>query len=136
MITIKHSSWNQIQLMRIDSWPQRIFNLISQELHEHTTNALREKNLRKVILVWKTILAIETKDLAFGKWPSNWESPLIVSQVIPREAYCPTNMQGQELDKALNGKFLKKFIHLAGKKAEIKSMVVISQIPSLKSKQV
>ena len=132
MIIIEHSSWNQIQLMKTDSWLWKTFGLINQGLHKLTINTLREKEFKEGDLVWKIVLLIGTKDPTFGKWSPNQEGPLIVSQVIPRRAYRLVQMQGQEQDKALNGKFLKKnIIHLFGKIIETKRLVVIGQLPSL-----
>ena len=59
--------------------------------------------------MWKTILPIRIGDSTFGKWSPNKEGPLIISQLIPRGAYRLINMQGQELDKLINDKFLKKY---------------------------
>ena len=70
---------------------------------------IKKKEFKENNLVWKTILLIETKDPTFGKCSPNQESPLVVSQVILGGAYCLINMQGQELDKALNENFLKKY---------------------------
>ena len=56
-----------------------------------------------------TILLIGIKDSTFGKWSPNWEGQLIVIQVIPEGACRLIDMQGQELDKVINRKFLKKY---------------------------
>ena len=60
-------------------------------------------------LVWKTILPIGVKDPKFGKWSPNWEGPFIVSQVFAGNAYRLVNMQGEELNRSVNGKYLKRY---------------------------
>ena len=55
---------------------------------------LRKKEFNEGNLVWKIILPIGIRDLAFDKWSLNWEGLLIVSQVIPNGAYRLIDTQG------------------------------------------
>jgi hypothetical protein len=60
-------------------------------------------------LVWKTILPVGKHDNRSGKWSPSWEGPYMVSKVVPGNAYFIKTLEGQELPKALNGKYLKKY---------------------------
>jgi len=60
-------------------------------------------------LVWKTVLPLKTKDRKFGKWSPSWEGPFRVVQVVPGNAYMLEYLNGEELPKALNGRFLKRY---------------------------
>ena len=77
------------------------------------TNAYNKHvKLKKFVegdLVWKTILPIRVKDPKFDKWSPNWEDPFIVSQVFAGNAYRLVNMQGEELNRSINGKYLKRY---------------------------
>jgi hypothetical protein len=60
-------------------------------------------------LVWKTILPLKNKDQKFGKWSSSCEGPYKVKHVISGNAYLLQTLQGKDLPKALNGRFLKQY---------------------------
>jgi hypothetical protein len=60
-------------------------------------------------LVWKTILPLRNKDRKFGKWSPSWEGPYKVKHVISGNAYLLQTLQGKDLPKALNGRFLKQY---------------------------
>jgi hypothetical protein len=60
-------------------------------------------------LVWKMILPIGKRDNRFGKWSPSWKGAYMVSKVVPGNAYFIKTLEGQELPKALNGKYLKKY---------------------------
>jgi hypothetical protein len=57
--------------------------------------------------VWKTILPLRNKGQKFGKWSPSWEGPYKVKQVISGNAYLLQTLQGKDLPKALNERFLK-----------------------------
>jgi hypothetical protein len=57
-------------------------------------------------LVWKTILALRSRDRMFGKWSPNWESPYKMTQVIFGNTYMLQTLQGEDLPEALNVRFL------------------------------
>ena len=78
---------------------------MAQTYNKHVS----KKEFKEGDLVWKTILPIRIKDSTFGKLSPNCKGPLIVSQVILKGAYHLIDMQGQELDKAINSKFLKRY---------------------------
>ena len=59
-------------------------------------------------LVWKTVLPLKTKDRRFGKWSPSWEGPFRIVRVVPGNSYMLEDLQGKQLSKALNGRFLKK----------------------------
>jgi hypothetical protein len=54
-------------------------------------------------------LPIGSKDNRFGKWSSNWDRPYRIKKVVPGNAYIYENLQGEEFERANNGKFLKKY---------------------------
>jgi hypothetical protein len=56
-------------------------------------------------LIWKTILPLGTRYNKFGKWSPSWEGPYMVSKVVHGNAYFIKTLEGQELPKALNGKY-------------------------------
>ena len=60
-------------------------------------------------LVWKLRLPIGVKDNRFGKWSPNWEGPYIVSRCAPGNSYFLKELDGEEFDRALNGKYLKRY---------------------------
>ena len=70
---------------------------------------VKPKNFLVGELVWKTVLPLKTKDRKFGKWSPSWEGPYKVKRVVPGNAYVLEDLQGNELPKALNGRFLKKY---------------------------
>ena len=78
---------------------------IAQAYNKH----VKKKEFKEGDHIQKIIFPIGIRDLMFGKWSPNWECPLIVKQVIPKGTYCLIDVQGQELDKVINGKFLKMY---------------------------
>jgi hypothetical protein len=68
---------------------------------------VKAKSFQVGDLVWKTILPLRNKDRKFGKWSPSWEGPYRVKQVMSGNAYLLQTLQGKDLPKALNGRFLK-----------------------------
>jgi hypothetical protein len=68
---------------------------------------VREKSFQIGDLVWKIILPLGTQDRKFGKWSPSWEGPYKVVGVVLGNAYFVENVEGKELAKALNDKYLK-----------------------------
>ena len=60
-------------------------------------------------LVWKMVLPLKTKDRRFGKWYPSWEGPFRVTRVVPGNSNMLEDLQGNQLPKALNGRFLKRY---------------------------
>jgi len=60
-------------------------------------------------LVWKLILPIGTKSSKFGKWSPNWEGPYRISRSAHGNAYILETLEGVELPRALNEKYLKRY---------------------------
>ena len=70
---------------------------------------VKNKQFCKGELVWKVRLAIGSKD-QFGKQSPNWEGPYRIKRCAPGNAYNLKTLEGEEeFDRALNGKFLKKY---------------------------
>jgi hypothetical protein len=77
-------------------------------------------------LVWKTILPLRNKDRKFGKGSPSWEGPYKVKQVMSDNVYLLQTLQGKDLTKTLNGRFLKQFILVCGKMLERTDVIVSS----------
>ena len=61
-------------------------------------------------LVCKVKLPIGSKDSKFGKWSPNWEAPYRIKHCAPGNAYIlETLREEEEFDRAINGKYLKKY---------------------------
>jgi hypothetical protein len=60
-------------------------------------------------VVWKTILRIGSKSNKFGKWSPSWEGSYKVVRVCSGNSYMVESLQGQQLLRALNERYLKKF---------------------------
>jgi hypothetical protein len=70
---------------------------------------VKSKFFRVGELVWKTILPIGSKSNQFGKWSHNWEGPYKVIKVIYGNSYLLETLQGERLNRAFNGRYLKKY---------------------------
>ena len=70
---------------------------------------VKAKQFHKGKLVWKLILPIGTKDIAYGKWSPNWEGPYHITRCVPGNAYFYEMLEGEEFNRALNGKHFKKY---------------------------
>nr|CAE04993.2 OSJNBb0093G06.1 [Oryza sativa Japonica Group] len=60
-------------------------------------------------LVWKTILPLGTRSREFGKWSPSWEGPYRVCGIVRGNTYFLETLQGEHLQRAINGKYLKKY---------------------------
>jgi hypothetical protein len=69
---------------------------------------VREKTFQVGDMVWKTILPVGPRDNRFGKWSLSWEGPYKITRVVLGNAYFVKTLEGRELPKALNGKYLKR----------------------------
>jgi hypothetical protein len=70
---------------------------------------VRAKSFQIGELVWKMILPVGKRDWKFGKWSPSWEGPYKVIRIIRGNSYLVETLDGQALNKALNGKYLKKY---------------------------
>jgi hypothetical protein len=70
---------------------------------------VKAKSFQVGDIVWKTILPLRNKDRKFGKWLPSWEGPYKVKQVMCGNAYLLQTLQGKDLPKSLNGRFLKQY---------------------------
>ena len=77
-------------------------------------------------LVWKVILTIGTKTTKFSKWSPNWEGPFIISQVIYGGVYKLSTLEGEELARSVNKKYLKKYHPMMGEAINIKERQDVS----------
>jgi hypothetical protein len=60
-------------------------------------------------LVWKTILPIGSKSNQFGKWSPNLEGPYKEIGVVHGNYYMLETLQGERLNVAIKGRYLKKY---------------------------
>ena len=73
---------------------------------------VKNKQFYEGELVWKVRLSIGSKDNRFDKWSPNWEGPYRIKCCAPGNAYIlETLEEEEEFDRAINGKFLKKYYH-------------------------
>jgi len=70
---------------------------------------VKSKQFHEGELVWKLILPIGTKDSAYGQWSPNWEGCYRITRCVPGNAYFYETLEGEEFDRALNGKHFKKY---------------------------
>jgi hypothetical protein len=70
---------------------------------------VKAKSFQVGDLVWKTILPIGSKSNKFGKWSPSWKGPYKVVRVCSENSYMVEPLQGQQLPRALNGRYFKKF---------------------------
>ena len=70
---------------------------------------VKAKQFHEGELVWKLILPIRTKDSAYGKWSPNWEGSYHITQCVPSNAYFYKTLEGEDFNRALNGKHFKNF---------------------------
>ena len=76
----------------------------------HYNKKVKNKQFCEGELVWKVRLSIGSKDNRFPKWSSNWEGPYRIKRCAPGNAYILETLEGEEeIDRAINGKFLKKY---------------------------
>jgi hypothetical protein len=68
-----------------------------------------EKSFQIGDMVWKTILPLGARNNRFGKWSPSLEGPFKVTKIVPGNSYFVEALDGQELPKAINGKYLKRF---------------------------
>nr|XP_034593194.1 protein NYNRIN-like [Setaria viridis] len=70
---------------------------------------VKAKSFQVNDLVWKIILPIGTKSNKFGKSPLSWEGPYKIVKALFGNSYMVETLQGQQLPRALNGRYLKKY---------------------------
>ena len=76
----------------------------------HYNKKVKNKQFCEGELVWKVRLLIGSKDIKFGKWSPNWEGPYRIKRCALGNAYILKTLEGEEeFDRAINGKFLKKY---------------------------
>jgi hypothetical protein len=71
---------------------------------------VRPRSFQVREMLWKTILPVGTRDKRFGKWSHSWEGPYRVVRIMPGNAYFVESLDRRELPKALNGRYLKKYV--------------------------
>jgi hypothetical protein len=55
------------------------------------------------------ILPLGTRSNKLGKWSPCWECPFKITRIVPGNSYFVEALDGRELLKALNGKYLKRY---------------------------
>jgi hypothetical protein len=90
---------------------------------------VKAKSFQVGDLVWKTILPLRNKDRKFGKWSPSWEGPYKVTQVISGNVYLLQTLQGKDLPKALNGRFLKQYCRRFETRGSLSRRVKCRRVP-------
>ena len=67
------------------------------------------KSFEEGELVLKVALPIGAKDKELGKLSPNLEGPSKVYQVLPRNSYWLSSLEGEPHKRYINGKYLKKY---------------------------
>jgi hypothetical protein len=70
---------------------------------------VRPKNFQVGDLSWELVLPIGTKDLAYGKWSSNWHGPYRIVETAPGNSYHMETLERVRFNRNINGKYLKKY---------------------------
>jgi hypothetical protein len=93
-------------------WLRALENIEANKLRVamHYNKKARSKEFSEGDLVWKVKLPIGSKDSKFGKWSPNLDGPYRIKRCVPSDTYILEMLEGEEeFDKAINGKFLKKY---------------------------
>ena len=76
----------------------------------HYNKKVKNKQFYEEELVWKVRLLIGPKDSRFSKWSPNWEGPYWIKCYASGNAYILETLGGEEeFDRAINGKYLKRY---------------------------
>ena len=92
--------------------PRALENIEANKLRivKYYNKKVKSKQFSKGDLVWKVKLPIGSRDSKFGKWSPNWEGPYRIKHCAPGNAYILETLRGEEeFDRAINGKYLKKY---------------------------
>jgi hypothetical protein len=54
------------------------------------------------------ILLLVSRNRKFGKWSPSWEGPFRIVGFVPENAYFIETLEGRKVEKAINGRYLKK----------------------------
>ena len=93
-------------------WLRALENIEANKLRvaRHYNKKVKNKQFGEGELVWKVKLPIGSKDSKFGKWSPIWEGPYRISRCAPGNAYILEMLEErEEFDRAINGKYLKKY---------------------------
>jgi hypothetical protein len=55
------------------------------------------------------ILPLRSRNNRFGKWSPSWEGSYKIAEIVPGNSYFLEALDGLELPKAINGKYLKSY---------------------------
>ena len=97
---------------------------------------VRSKRFVKGDLVWKVILSIGIRTTKFGKWSPNWKRPFIITQIIYSGEYKLSTLEGEELARSVNGKYLKKYHLMMREAVNIKDDQGVSHKPTKQLKEI
>ena len=68
--------------------------------------------------------------MKFGKWSPSWESPFIITQVICGGAYKISTLEGEELARSINWKYMKKNYPMMEDSIDIRKEQSVSHKPA------
>ena len=92
-------------------WLRALENIEANKLRitKYYNKKVKSKQFSKGDLVQKAKLLIGSRDSKFDKWSPNWEGPYRIKRCAPSNAYILETLGGEEFDRAINGKYLKKY---------------------------
>ena len=94
-------------------WLHALENIEANKLRiaKYYNKKVKSKQFFEGDLVWKVKLSIESKDSKFGKWSPNWEGSYQIKRCASGNTYILETLGGggEEFDRAINGKYLKKY---------------------------
>ena len=70
---------------------------------------VRHRTFQLGELMWKVILPLDYRS-KFGKWKPRWEGPFVIKRILGNGAYMQVDISSEILPRAINGKYLKKFV--------------------------
>jgi hypothetical protein len=114
--TLPAKEYTEGMMDRIDELPESRFRALEEIEKEKLWAAkaynwrVKEKSFQVRDLVWKMILPLGSHDRKFGKWSPGWEGPLRVTRVMRGNSYLMEMIEDQQIAKAINEKYLKKYL--------------------------
>ncbi|KAL3735644.1 hypothetical protein ACJRO7_024726 [Eucalyptus globulus] len=106
-ITLIYSNIDELGESRVATLEKLV--LSNDKVAKAYNKHIKEKRFDVGNIVWKTILLTSMDDEKFGKWLPTWEGPYLVSKIFSENVYQLIEMEGKELLRTINGKFLKRY---------------------------
>lgn len=101
-----------MEVLYLDQERMQVLNRIEEQkrrVEKCYNRKVRPRSFTEEDLVWKVILPEGPIDHFYGKWAPKWEGPYIVSMMYSNNANGLKTLEGKDLPRALNGRYLKKY---------------------------